>query len=107
MSGQKTGRRLRLFSAAPFLGRDQEVTLDLAFGARTAVEVTYSEGEGRDEIRVNATVVGTETRYEAVTECLTQLAGRYCERMEEVPHDLLLTTWEKALNEVWKRALIQ
>ncbi len=99
------GRKLNVVASAPYLGRDQEVHLEVRFGDRTHV-VVESAFDDPVVIRVQADLTGHEGRYGLVTGCLESLEADHEASRGEPPTRLLVMSWEKALNDAFGKVLL-
>ncbi len=100
------GRNVKVFGSAPYLGQDQEVHLEVRFGERTEVNVS-AKFDGMSPIDVRAEITGRGGAYSLNTECLEQLQRLYEDAQCEPPTKLLVVTWEKVLNDLWRRVLVE
>lgn len=99
------GQTTRVFGSEPFLGREQELTLEVRFTERTILKVKLDDLEGGERITVNADVTGIEGRYNMVTDCLGELCRQFEAVRGEQPMRLQVMTWEKVLIGAWGRVL--
>jgi len=100
------GRTVKVFGSAPYLGQDQEVHLEVRFGERTEVNVS-AKFDGMSPIDVRVELTGREGAYSLNSECLDQLRALYNQVQFEEPTGLLLATWEKVLNDLWRCVLVE